>query len=236
MAAARREEHETIVREGKWKDAIHAYLACISFADHMIGMMLDALDASEYAKNTILVFWSDNGWHLGEKIHWHKSTLWQRATHVPLIFAGPGMRATNVPRNQAVTLLDLYPTLVDLAGLPKNASNEGLSLRPLLEDAKAPRQPAVITFEKGNHAVRDDRWRYIRYHDGTEELYDEAADPNDFHNLASKPEYAAMKKNFQQWLPKTNAEPVPPRSAYDFDFATYRWTKKGQPAKPVTSP
>jgi arylsulfatase A-like enzyme len=136
------------------------------------------------------------------------------------------MRATNVPRNQAVTLLDLYPTLVDLAGLPKNTSNEGLSLRPLLESSRAARQPAVITFEKGNHAVRDERWRYIRYHDGTEELYDEVADPSDFHNLASKPEYTAMKKKFQQWLPKTNADPVPPRSAYDFDFATHTWTKK----------
>jgi arylsulfatase A-like enzyme len=228
LAAARREEHETIVREGKWKDAIHAYLACISFADHMIGMMLDALDSSQYAKNTIIVFWSDNGWHLGEKIHWHKSTLWQRSTHVPLIFAGPGMRGANTPRNQPVTLLDLYPTLVDLAGLPKNSTNEGLSLRPLLENPKAPRQPAVITFLKGNHAVRDERWRYIRYNDGTEELYDEHADPRDFHNLASKPEHAALKKNFQQWLPKINVDPVPERSAYDFDFATHTWKKKSQ--------
>jgi arylsulfatase A-like enzyme len=236
MAAARREEHETIVREGKWKDAIHAYLACISFADRMVGMVLDALDNSQYAKNTILIFWSDNGWHLGEKIHWHKSTLWQRATHVPLIFAGPGMRAIDRPRNQPVTLLDLYPTLVDLAGLPKNTTNEGLSLRPLLENAQAPGKPAVITFLKGNHAVRTERWRYIRYSDGTEELYDEDADPNDFHNLAGKPEYAAMKKDLQQWLPKSNADPVLERSAYDFDFTTHTWTKKTGPAKAATNP
>jgi arylsulfatase A-like enzyme len=225
-AAVRREEHDLIVKEGKWKDAIQAYLAAISFADHMVGMVLDALDNSEYAKNTVVVFFSDNGWHLGEKIHWHKSTLWQRATHVPLIVSGPGMKAAGVPRDQPVTLLDLYPTLVDYAGIPKNPANEGTTLRPLLENPRAKRPPAVITYLKGNHAVRDERYRYIRYADGTEELYDEQKDPQDFHNLAAKPEFAKLKADWQKLMPKTNADPVPPRSAYDFDFATHTWKRK----------
>ena len=226
LAAVRRDEHERIVKEGKWKEAVHAYLAAISFADHMIGMMLDALDNSEYAKNTVIVFYSDNGWHLGEKVHWHKSTLWQRASHVPFIMAGPGTKAAGVPRDQPVTLLDIYPTLVQLSGLPKNQTNEGTSLVPLLTDPKTKGKPAVITYLRGNHAVITERWRYIRYHDGTEELYDEKADPHEFHNIAGQEKYAALKKELAAYMPKTNAEPVPERSAYDFDFATYTWKRK----------
>ena len=226
LAAVRRDEHERIVKEGKWKEAVHAYLAAISFADHMIGMMLDALDNSEYAKNTVIVFYSDNGWHLGEKVHWHKSTLWQRASHVPFIMAGPGTKAAGVPRDQPVTLLDIYPTLVQMSGLPKNQTNEGTSLVPLLTDPKTKGKPAVITYLKGNHAVITERWRYIRYHDGTEELYDEKADPHEFHNIAGQEKYAALKKELAAYMPKTNAEPVPERSAYDFDFATYTWKRK----------
>ncbi len=230
-AAVRREEHDLIVKNGKWKDAIQAYLAAISFADHMVGMVVDAVERSAYAKNTIVVFWSDNGWHLGDKVHWHKSTLWQRATHVPLILAGPGIKAAGVPRDQPVTLLDLYPTLVDYAGIPKNSANEGTTLRPLLENAKAKRQPAVITYLKGNHAVRDQRYRYIRYADGTEEFYDEQKDPMDFHNLASSPEFAAKKAEFAKLMPTKNVDPVPPRSAYDFDFATHTWKRKSDGSK-----
>ncbi|MGH9722646.1 MAG: sulfatase, partial [Bryobacteraceae bacterium] len=116
MAAARQEEHDRIAREGKWRDAVRAYLASISFADAMVGRLLSMLGKSPYAGNTIVVFWSDNGWHLGEKRHWHKSTLWERSTHVPMILAGPGMRAIGQTRTQPVNLLDLYPTLVEMCG------------------------------------------------------------------------------------------------------------------------
>ncbi len=226
FAAARREEHNRIVREGKWREAVRAYLAAITFADAMIGRLLDGLEKSAHAKNTIVVFWSDNGWHLGEKAHWHKSTLWQRSTHIPLIIAGPGTRHTGVARKQAVSLLDLYPTLIDLCGLPKRKELEGLSLRPLLENPSAKRPPAIIDFMPGNHAVRTDRWRYIRYNDGTEELYDESVDLQDWKNLAADPKYVIIKEELARWVPKSAAPPKPERTAFDFDFATYTYKRK----------
>jgi choline-sulfatase len=226
FAAARRAEHRRIVAEGKWRDAVRAYLACITFADSMIGHVLESLEQSAYGKNTIIVFWSDNGWHLGEKQHWHKSTLWERATHVPLIIAGPGVGSAGTARAQSVSLLDLYPTLLDLCGLPMRKNLEGESLAPLFRDAKAKHRPAVSTFEPGNHMVRTEKWRYIRYNDGGEELYDRAADPNEFHNLADQAQYASLKTELRQYFPKKSAPPVPERDAYDFDFPTYTWKKK----------
>lgn len=226
FAAFRRQEHERIVGEKKWKDAVQAYMACITFADAMIGRLIAALDASPHARNTAIVFWSDNGWHLGEKQHWHKSTLWQRSTHVPLIFAGAGVQQPGVARRQPVSLLDLYPTLTGLCGLPANRRNEGASLVPLLRDAKARRPPAVCTYLRNNHAVRDERWRYIRYEDGGEELYDTVADPNEYRNLAGDPKLTKVKHDLARWMPAKNAESVPDRSAYDFDFATYTYKRK----------
>jgi arylsulfatase A-like enzyme len=226
LAAARRDEHRRIVREGKWREAVRAYLAAITFADAMIGRLLDGLEKSPHANNTIVVFWSDNGWHLGEKEHWHKSTLWQRSTHVPLIIAGPGVKQTGVARQQAVSLLDLYPTLIDLCGLPAKPELEGLSLKPLLRNAGAQRPPAVIDFNRGNHAVRTDRFRYIRYHDGGEELYDEKSDPQDWKNLAQDPRYAPVKEELAKWIPKKAATPKPERDAFDFDFATHTYKRK----------
>lgn len=226
FAAVRRNEHDRIVKEGKWRDAVRAYLAAITFADAMVGRLLDGLEKSPHGRNTIIVFWSDNGWHLGEKQHWHKSTLWQRSTHVPLIIAGPGARQTGQTRKQAVSLLDLYPTVVDLCGLPSRKECEGLSLRPLLENAAAKRPPAVIDYLRGNHAVRNDRWRYIRYHDGTEELYDESADKEDWKNLAADPKYATIKTELARWIPKHAVPSKPERTAFDFDFATYTYKRK----------
>jgi arylsulfatase A-like enzyme len=226
LAAFRRSEHERILREGKWRDAVQAYLACITFADAMIGRLLGSLESSPYARNTVIVFWSDNGWHLGEKQHWHKSTLWQRSTHVPLILAGPGIRSAGTTRRQPVSLLDLYPTLLELCGLPQRRDLEGESLGPLLRDAQAAHRPPVSTINRGNHVVITRRWRYIRYHDGGEELYDRQADPNEWRNLAAEPAHAALKRDLAQLLPTTNAAEQPERDAYDFDFATYTWKRK----------
>jgi len=226
FAGFRREEHNRIVKEGKWRDGVRAYLAAISFADAMIGRLLDGLDNSAYGRNTIVVFWSDNGWHLGEKQHWHKSTLWQRSTHIPLIIAGPGTRQTGVTRTQAVSLLDLYPTLVDLCGLAKRENLDGISLRPQLENAAARRQPAVIDFMPGNFAVRDERWRYIRYADGGEELYDERSDPQDWKNLSAEPEHALRKAELAKWIPKRQAPMQPDRAEFDFDFRTHTYKRK----------
>lgn len=228
LAAFRRVEFERIVKEGKWAESIQAYLAAITFADEMIGRLLNSLDRSPHASNTVVVFWSDNGWHLGEKQHFHKSTLWQRSTHIPLIMRGPGVKKPGVNRTQVVSLLDLYPTMLDLCGLPARQENQGRSLRPLLEGSKATRPPAVITYLKGNHAVRDDRYRYIRYHDGSEEFYDELLDPLDHYNLASKPEHRARMDAMAQFMPKQNANDQPLRTEFDFDFATHTYKRKAQ--------
>ena len=226
LAAVRRAEHERIVREGKWREAIHAYLAAISFADAMVGRLVAALDRSPHAADTILVFWSDNGWHLGEKLHWHKSTLWQRSTHVPMILRTPGARAVGRPRTQPVSLLDLYPTLLELCDLPAKPELEGASLAPLLKEPGATRRPAVITYLPGNHAVCTRQWRYIRYRDGGEELYDRNADRHEFRNLAGLPQHAELKRELARWLPRTSAPPKPDRKAYDFDFKTYTWRRR----------
>ena len=221
-AAARREEFETIVKDGKWRDLVQAYLASITFADAMVGRILDFLDKSAYGKNTIVVFWSDNGWHLGEKRHVHKSTLWQRSTHVPLIIRIPG-QAASAPRIQPVSLLDLYPTILDLAGLPANHANDGTSLKALLKNPKAAHAPVVTTYWPGNNSVRDERWRYTLYQDGTEELFDVIADKNEFHNLANKPGFEDVKRRLANAMPAKSATPVPERNTIDFDFATYTY-------------
>jgi arylsulfatase A-like enzyme len=225
LAAVRREEHERILKEGKWTDAVRAYLAAISFADAMIGRIVGALDRSRYADNTVLVFWSDNGWHLGEKEHWHKSTLWQRATHLPLIFRAPRLKP-GVQR-QPVTLLDLYPTLVELCGLSAKEGIDGTSLVPLLRSGAAVRRdPAIITYLPDNHAVLTPQLRYIRYRDGGEELYDRVADPDELRNLAADPKLTKLKHDLAGYMPKTSAPPKPERSRYDFDYRTYSFRLK----------
>jgi len=229
FAAARRDEFERIVKDDKWRDMVQAYLACITFADDMVGKVLDSLHNSPYANNTVVVFWSDNGWHLGEKRHVHKSTLWQRSTHVPLIIAGPGVAEKGLPRSQPVSLLDLYPTLLDLCGLPANSLNEGVSLRPQLRAHNAPHNPVLTTYWPGNHSVRDERWRYTRYKDGAEELFDEVADKNEFHNLAAQPAHESTKRRLARYMPSTSAVPALDRSAYDFDFAKSSYRLKASP-------
>ncbi len=181
-----------------------SYLASVSFVDAQVGRVLDALKESGLEKNTVVVLWSDHGWHLGEKGITGKNTLWERSTRVPLIFAGPGV-AANAKCDRPAELLDLYPTLLDLCALPANKLNEGLSLVPQLKDAKAARErPAVTTHNPGNHAVRTERWRYIRYADGSEELYDRAADPHEWTNVAAEAKFADVKKELAKWVPATS--------------------------------
>ena len=156
---------------------------CVT-VDAQVGRVMRALEKTGRADNTIIVLWSDHGWHLGEKLITGKNTLWERSTRVPLMFAGPGV-SKGARCSRPAELLDMSPTLLDLCGLPANATNEGLSLAPQLKDAKAPRErPAVTTHNHDNHAVRTEKWRYIRYADGSEELYDVSADPHEWTNLA----------------------------------------------------
>ena len=194
---------------GQWRPLVRAYLASTSFMDSQVGRLLDALDASGRASNTVVVLWSDHGWHLGEKGITGKNTLWERSTRVPLIFAGSGI-SKNARCASPVELLDLYPTLIEVCGLPARSGLEGHSLVPQLKNAGAPRPwPALTTHNHDNHTVRDERWRYIRYADGSEELYEERADPNEWFNLARDPRHADTKRQLATWLPKSSAPPAP---------------------------
>ena len=194
---------------GQWRNLVRSYLACTSFVDSQVGRLLTALDESGRRDDTIVVIWSDHGWHLGEKGITGKNTLWDRSTRVPLIFAGPGI-TPGQRCGRAVELLDIYPTLVELAGLPVRDDLEGSSLVPLLRDAAAPRErPALTTHNRGNHAVRSDRWRFIHYADGSQELYDMDRDPHEWHNLAGRPDHAAVIAAHARGLPLVDVPAVP---------------------------
>ncbi|HUG92007.1 MAG TPA: sulfatase [Planctomycetaceae bacterium] len=193
----------------QWQPLVRAYLASISFVDSQVGRVLDALETSGMADRTIVVLWSDHGFHLGEKAITGKNTLWERSTRVPLIFAGPGI-ASGARCDRPAELLDLYPTLSELCGLEARLDLEGHSLAPLLQDASAERPwPAITTHGVGNHAIRSQRWRYIHYADGSEELYDLERDPHEWTNLAGAEQFAEVQREHARWLPQTNAAPLP---------------------------
>jgi len=203
----RRKWQKWLVENDLWKSAVRGYLASISFADAQLGRLIDALDNSAYANNTIIALWSDHGMHIGEKEHWEKFTLWEESTRVPLIFVAPGINKPGRSCTQPASLLDVYPTLVELAGYEVLDQLEGQSLVPILTDSNAKRtRPAITTWGKGNHTVRTERWRYIRYHNADEELYDHKTDPDEFVNLADRQQYRSLMKKLAQWLPKTNAD------------------------------
>ena len=198
--------HDWMRENGRWLSAVHAYLACVRWTDEQLGRVLDALDNGPHAKSTIVVLFSDHGYHLGEKQRWSKFSLWERTPHVPLIISVPG--GVKGASDKPVELLSIYPTLIDLCGLPANPRLEGVSLRPLLENPNAPwEHVAISTLGQNNHAVRDQRWRYIRYADGSEELYDHKNDPNEWDNLAAKElsaQHAEVVARLRQHLPKVN--------------------------------
>ena len=193
----------------QWRNLVRSYLACTSFVDAQVGRIVEALEAAGLADHTIIVLWGDHGWHLGEKGITGKNTLWDRGTKVPLLFAGPGV-SRGGRTTQPAELLDLYPTLVELCGLKPRPDLEGISLMPQLKDAKTKRErPAVTSHNQGNHAVRSERWRYIRYADGSEELYDHQNDPNEWTNVVARVEHAAVIAGHRRWLPKIDLPPAP---------------------------
>ena len=200
-----KKDHASVTKHDKWKQAVQAYLACSNFTDTCLGRVLDALDASPHRDNTIVVLWSDHGWHLGEKQHWRKFALWEEATQVVMIWYVPGVTNPGGRCKAPVNLLDIYPTLVDLCELPHNDRLEGTSLRPLLQNPLSMwNQPTITTHGLNNHAVRSERYRYIRYADGSEELYDHANDEMEFNNLIGKQGYDQIKNDLAKWLPETN--------------------------------
>ncbi len=218
---------EWAIENGEWKNIVQAYLACVSFVDAQIGKVLDALRESEYADNTIVVLWSDHGYHLGEKNRFAKQAIWERDTRTVLMFKVPGLSG-GTTCTAPVQLLDLYPTLLDLCGLPENPNNDGHSLAPLLKNPDGPwNHLAISVYGVGNISMRDRTHRYIVYEDGSEELYDMANDPNEWHNLANMPGSLAIKNRFQAALPKKQ-EPLSPKALYTINAY---WRSKMEAAK-----
>ena len=219
---------------GEWKKIVQAYLACMSYVDYELGRVLDALENSEHAKNTIVVLWSDHGYRLGEKGTFAKHALWETATKAPLMFAAP-----NLPKGKKidapVEMLSLYPTLLELSGLPAYNRNEGNSLVSMmqnnegLEDARA-----ITTFGMNNHAVKANGYRYIQYEDGEEEFYDHSSDPNEWTNEANNTKYKNQIEKMKGFLPKVNSI-WDDKSNYTFQpyFVEQKKRVNGEDAKPV---
>ncbi len=196
--------------EGSYQNFIRSYAACSSFADAQIGRVLDALDSSPRRDNTIVILWSDHGFHLGEKDHIEKFALWEKSNHIPFIVVAPGVSKPGSRCDRPVDMTVLYPTLLALCGLPADAKCDGHNLMPLLRYPNAQwDRPALMTYMRGNHAVRSERWRYIRYEDGSEELYDHDADPNEWRILAEDQRYSRVIASHRKWLPATEAKPAP---------------------------
>ena len=201
-----------IRKHGQWKKGIQGYLASIYFADAMLGRVLDALESGPNKDTTMVVLWSDHGWHLGEKQHWQKFTAWRAVTRVPLMIRVPEKIAPGLPEgtrsgevcDQPVNLLSLFPTLLDLAGLPKKDDNHGPSLVPLLKDPSADWKHVSVTHlgQPGGFGLSERRWRYIHYPNGDEELYDIKSDPYEWNNLAAKPEHGKVLNRLRDQSPK----------------------------------
>lgn len=234
----KRLHHEKLVKMGAMNDAIHGYLACISYADAMLGRVLDALEASAYADNTIVVLWSDHGYHHGEKGQWGKHTLWERTSNVPFIWAGPGVKE-GAKTDVTVSLIDMYPTLVEMCGLPKpHQPLEGASLATTLSNPSTATDRNIFLpyMNPGDYAVINRDWRYIRYGEDGEELYNLREDPNEWANLASQEKYTDVKAKLRKFAPKTFAEhenKLNARKDLVIEGETFRWEKGQGNYKPL---
>jgi len=201
-------DHAKFLKSGRWQAAIQSYLATCAYTDMNIGRLLDALDASPKKDNTIVVLWGDHGWSFGEKQHWRKFALWEEPTRMPLIWVAPGTTTPGTVCDRTVDLTHVYPTLCDLAGIPVPRHCEGVSITKLLRDPNAAwDRPAITTHGYENHTVRTEAWRYIRYADGSEELYDEVSDPYEWNNIAGDPKNKAVKAELSSWLPENAVRP-----------------------------
>ena len=200
--------HGKLIDLGIVESSIQGYLACISYADAMLGRVLDAIDASPNRDNTVVIFWSDHGYAHGEKGHWGKHSLWQRTSQVPLLWAGPGV-AKNTDIGYTASLIDIYPTLIDLCGLPSSTGLEGESLSSILKRGSVPQgktRSVLLPYdEPKSYAIINEQWRYIQYRDGSEELYDVHQDPHEWNNLAADGTLKPIKKRLQTLAPKTFA-------------------------------
>jgi len=194
---------------GAYLNFIRAYAACAALADDQIGRILDALDKSPRRDKTIVVLWSDHGFHLGEKDHIEKFALWEKATHIPFIVVAPGITSLGSRCDRPVDMSAIYPTLLELCDLPDDSDCDGQSIVPLLRNPDMEwKNPAIMTYGRGNHAVRSQRWRYIRYADGSEELYDHQSDPHEWDNIAADTRWDEVIKEHRKWLPLKEAKQV----------------------------
>ncbi len=207
--------HRHVIKADQWKQAVQGYLASIAFADAMLGRLLDGLDASPLRENTIIVLWSDHGWQLGEKAHWRKFALWDNVARSVLMIHAPrtspglpsGSRDGDLC-HRVVSLQDIYPTLIDLCGLPTRKNIDGRSLSPLLLNPQSRwNHVALTTYDADEFSIRSERYRYIRYVDGSEELYDHTTDPEEWHNLAHDPKFESIKHELASYIP-TNPAPL----------------------------
>jgi arylsulfatase A-like enzyme len=210
----RRNWHKWVLQNKQWKKVLQGYLASVAFADAQLGRLLESLEASEYNKNTIIVLWSDHGMHMGEKENWEKFTLWEEATRVPFMIKAPGLTTAGSNTNQPVSLLDIYPTLAELAGFDVPEHCDGVSILPLIKNLKAKSNHSVLTSFEFNrssalhrkkpvvgHALRGERYRYIYYAPlSLEELYDHDNDPNEYNNIAYKRTSKKVINNFRSEL------------------------------------
>jgi arylsulfatase A-like enzyme len=194
--------HKWVTENDEWKPIVQSYLACVSFVDEQVGRVLKALDKGDYGKNTYVVLFSDHGFHIGEKERHAKRSLWEDGTRVPMILMGPGITKGKVS-NRPVQLLDIYPTLLELSKLEPDASHEGNSLVPLLQQLDVPwTHYARTSFGPGNYAIVSEQYRFIQYNDSSEEFYDHLNDPNEWHNEIENQDYADVIENHRAQLPK----------------------------------
>ena len=219
--------HRWVKDNNQWEKVIQAYAASITFSDAMVGRLLDAFELSDYANNTIVVLWSDHGMHMGEKENIEKFTLWEKSTRVPLIISVPGLTQKGSKCEQPVSLMDLYPTLADLAGFKKPSHLDGKSLLPQIKNPNAPTSPVISSYRFTwreepitGHAVRSLRYRYIYYPEiNLEELYDHENDPNEWHNIAykagSEEIIAEYRKVLSEMLPQLTWSTGDPGGIFD---------------------
>jgi arylsulfatase A-like enzyme len=202
-------DHETILKMGgedEWKYMVSAYLACVNYVDAQIGLLLDALESNPRNRETIILLTSDHGWNLGEKKHWAKAALWNNTTHVPFVVVAPGVTKAGTMNHQPISLVDIYPTLSELADLPTPNHLEGESIVPLIQEPQRKRAYAFLSYGPENTAVQTETLRYIRYEDGSEELYDHRSDPHEWTNLADEEEYESVKQELEMKVKQFQTE------------------------------
>ena len=185
---------------------VQSYLACINYVDVQIGRFLDELKKNPRKRDTVIVLTSDHGWNLGEKTHWCKAALWRNTTRVPFMVILPGVTEAGVRNNQPISHVDIYPSLCDFAGIPKPSYLEGRSILPLLKNPAATREVAFLSYGPENTAAQSERYRYLRYEDGSEELYDHQKDPHEWTNQSGNPEYGVIKKKMRDQVLRFQAK------------------------------